>query len=349
VAHAHPISRAGLRHLLLRGLDNTVTWDKRVVGYEQPAAGGVVAHFADGSSARGDVLVGADGSSSAVRKQLLPHARVVDTGVAGIGGKLYLNEGTRALLPPELLSQMTLVLPPVRWGVFMAPFRRRPDAQADDALDLPEHLFWVLLSRADALGLDRAPRQRSGAELQQRVLRLLERSHPLLRRIVTESDVDGLIGVPLHTSQAVPAWRSTNVTLLGDAIHTMTPLLGLGGNTALRDAAVLSYHLIEADRGRTDLLAAIGAYEAAMRNYGFDAVQRSLQMSSAVTSSNVFSRMTFRGVLRIADHLQWLQHRLFDRPLVQLPTHTTTHTSTSAPTAPQPTSSSSSTRSERLS
>src|SRR5216683_4384006 len=110
IGHSHPISRAGLRQLLLRGLEDCVVFDKRLVRYERAPDGQVRAYFADGSAATGDVLVGADGSGSAVRKQLLPDARVVDTGVAGIAGKLYLTERTREQLPAELLSQMTMVL-----------------------------------------------------------------------------------------------------------------------------------------------------------------------------------------------------------------------------------------------
>jgi len=57
----------------------------------------------------------------------------------------------------------------------------------------------------------------------------------------------------------------------------MTPAGGIGANTALRDAALLSRLLIEADRGQSDLVAAIASYESAMRDYGFAAVERSLQ------------------------------------------------------------------------
>jgi 2-polyprenyl-6-methoxyphenol hydroxylase-like FAD-dependent oxidoreductase len=141
IGHAHPISRAGLRQLLLRGLEDCVEFDKRLVRYAHDRAGQIRADFADGSSATGDVLVGADGSSSAVRKQLVPGARVVDTGIAGIAGKLYLTQLTRDRLPAELLSQMTMVLPPKRMAMFMAAFQRRPEAPGADTLDLPEHLL----------------------------------------------------------------------------------------------------------------------------------------------------------------------------------------------------------------
>jgi 2-polyprenyl-6-methoxyphenol hydroxylase-like FAD-dependent oxidoreductase len=67
------------------------------------------------------------------------------------------------------------------------------------------------------------------------------------------------------------------VTLLGDAIHTMTPGRGVGANTALRDAVLLTRHLAAVRDGRRELVAAIGAYEAKMRRYGYEAVLKSRQ------------------------------------------------------------------------
>src|SRR6266851_515108 len=147
-------------------------------------------------------------------------------------------------------------------AMFLATFRSDPEAHGGGALDLPEHLFWVQLGRADELGLRYGAPPQTSAQFREQTLRHAETWHPLLRWVIAESDPSSLVGVPLHTALPVPAWPTTTVTLLGDAIHTMTPLQGLGGNTALRDAAVLRYHLVEADRGRSGLLSALHAYES---------------------------------------------------------------------------------------
>ncbi|MGW2770590.1 FAD-dependent oxidoreductase [Streptomyces sp. NPDC001275] len=107
----HAVSRITLRRLLLHGLDDIVEFDKEFVGYEQLPDGRVVASFADGSTATGDLLVGADGSRSRVRRQFLPDARTTDAPGVGIGGKLPLTEANLAWLPPELLSGKNMILP----------------------------------------------------------------------------------------------------------------------------------------------------------------------------------------------------------------------------------------------
>ena len=54
-----------------------------------------------------------------------------------------------------------------------------------------------------------------------------------------------------------------------------------------------------------------------MRRYGFEAVQRSLDVSSAVASTNVVGRLGFRATLQIADRLPWLHQKMFSHePLV---------------------------------
>jgi 2-polyprenyl-6-methoxyphenol hydroxylase-like FAD-dependent oxidoreductase len=68
-------------------------------------------------------------------------------------------------------------------------------------------------------------------------------------------------------------WKSSNVTLLGDAIHNMTPMAGMGANTALRDAEVLTRCLIDVTAGRLELVNAVRLYEAEMRAYANGALK----------------------------------------------------------------------------
>jgi 2-polyprenyl-6-methoxyphenol hydroxylase-like FAD-dependent oxidoreductase len=83
--------------------------------------------------------------------------------------------------------------------------------------------------------------------------------------------------VRIVTSAPVDPWTPTTVTLLGDAIHTMTPGQGVGANTALRDAALLCRALTAASRGEKTILGAIAAYEAEMIPYGFDFASSTLR------------------------------------------------------------------------
>jgi 2-polyprenyl-6-methoxyphenol hydroxylase-like FAD-dependent oxidoreductase len=89
------VSRMTLRQVLLTGVEDVVHFDKVFSHYEQHPDGTVTACFEDGTSATGDVLVAADGANSRVRRQCLPHAQLVDTGLIGITGKTPLTPETR--------------------------------------------------------------------------------------------------------------------------------------------------------------------------------------------------------------------------------------------------------------
>jgi 2-polyprenyl-6-methoxyphenol hydroxylase-like FAD-dependent oxidoreductase len=66
-----------------------LAFEKRLVRIEDRADQPVVAHFADGTSAEGDFLIGADGVHSAVRAHVLPDGpKPFDTGLIGFGGFL---------------------------------------------------------------------------------------------------------------------------------------------------------------------------------------------------------------------------------------------------------------------
>ena len=103
--------------------------------------------------------------------------------------------------------------------------------------------------------------------------------HPDLRELIARSDPGACVPIKVSTSEPVGPWKPTNVTLLGDAIHTMTPGRGVGANTALRDAALLCRQLIVAASGGKALLQAVGDYEADMLPYGFARVADSLRNS----------------------------------------------------------------------
>ena len=114
------VSRITLRQVLLAGLGERVRFGKTFVRYETHGDR-VVAWFEDGSSAAGDVLVAADGGGSRVRRQYLPHAERIDTGVAAIGGKVFLDGETRGGIPIALRDSLALVSGPGGRGLFVAP------------------------------------------------------------------------------------------------------------------------------------------------------------------------------------------------------------------------------------
>jgi 2-polyprenyl-6-methoxyphenol hydroxylase-like FAD-dependent oxidoreductase len=66
-----PIVRATLREVL----EDVVNFGKEFTHYEQAPNGKVTASITDGTSAVGDVLVGADGTGSNIRKRYLPAPR----------------------------------------------------------------------------------------------------------------------------------------------------------------------------------------------------------------------------------------------------------------------------------
>jgi 2-polyprenyl-6-methoxyphenol hydroxylase-like FAD-dependent oxidoreductase len=105
--------------------------------------------------------------------------------------------------------------------------------------------------------------------------------HPNLRQLIDLTDLTTVQSINIRTSVPVAPWESSNVTLLGDAIHTMTPGRGAGANTALRDAALLCQTLVTVQRGQAPLLAAIQRYEAEMLRYSTEAVIESRKQMNA--------------------------------------------------------------------
>jgi salicylate hydroxylase len=323
----HSVSRITLHQVLSSDLDGVLHYGKEFVRYERGENGAITCHFVDGSTAEADVLIGADGGGSRVRQQYLPQAERVDTGVQAIAGKLTLDEETMGWLPNRLSDGPNLVLPPPGYGLFLAPHKLVEVAEPvtgglggnDETVDHDAVLFenttsYLMWAFAAVPGRYPAGTELSGMDgkrLSELVQEMLAGWHPTLRRMVADSDPGTVSLLPIRTSVPVDPWPSTNITLIGDAIHSMTPMRGVGANCALRDAELLCGNLVAAARGERAVVDAIADYESQMREYGFKAVRDSLRSARQFVSESSAGRVLFKTVLRVFDRFPALKRRAF--------------------------------------
>jgi salicylate hydroxylase len=313
------VSRVSLRQVLLAGLDDAVHFGRTFTRYQVNPDATVTARFDDGTTASGDLLVGADGGNSRVRQQYLPHAPRVDTGVTGIQGKVWLTDTVRAHLPARLPDGPAMIVGPGGYGMFLA-IHEFPAVPADlvdivgsEAAGQRDYLMWGLLARRakfpadldqlDDAGLLTLASERVGAW------------HAAVRDLVAATDPETVLLTPIRTATEVGPWPSTTVTLLGDAVHSMPPTAGSGANTALRDAQVLAGNLTRAAAGDLPLLAAVADYETRMRRYGFAAVRASMaNLRRQQRTENPLALAGMKLALRVLDAIPAAKRRALAEP-----------------------------------
>jgi salicylate hydroxylase len=320
------VSRFTLRQVLLTGLEDIVHFNKRFLRYEETADDKFIACFEDGTTARCDVLVGADGSNSRVRKQFLPHAPRIETSTWAIQGKTILTDEIKPLLSKRLYDGPISVVASNSYSLFIAlqQFQHKPGEIEEIAQvvrlhpnlllsDTTDFLGWGFTANRNRYGKSRAEmEQMDGAELKQIALEKIADWHPHLQKIIRAADPSTVIFTPIQTSLPIEHWQTKQVTLLGDAIHSMTPLRGIGANTALRDAGLLGRKLTEAHQGQMPLLQAIQDYELEMVKYGFDAVissKKALEQTEAL--ENPLSLIMAKTMFRILNAVPPLKRRAF--------------------------------------
>jgi 2-polyprenyl-6-methoxyphenol hydroxylase-like FAD-dependent oxidoreductase len=326
IAQHRSVSRITLRQVLLSGLEGVVHFGKAFVRYEESPVGRIVAHFEDGTMADGDVLVAADGGASRVRRQFLPQAERIDTGILGIAGKVFLDEQTRRRIAPEFLNSLTLVSDMGGYCLFVAlqdidgvavdGFGGNDEsAHAGAHLDNSRsYLMWAFGAKRERFDLSERPEHVAGEPLRSAVLKALARGwDERFLTLVRLADVDTINAITIRTSIPVAPWQSQRITLLGDAIHSMTPYRGIGANVALKDAMRLCHALTGASRGQRPVLEAIHDYETGMIDYGFRAVRTSLHaMNQAIVESRLRAMLS-RTVLRFINRVPPLKQRMLER------------------------------------
>jgi 2-polyprenyl-6-methoxyphenol hydroxylase-like FAD-dependent oxidoreductase len=283
--------RRTLRQILACGLGERIRFGRQVAGFEQDTDE-VRIRFADGTQEPADLLVAADGVGSCIRRQYLPEAGIVDSGSRCVYGRTPADRPAVASLPDSFRTGFTAVVGN-QVGMAAGPllFRVPPErAAAESGLDITlapvgDYMMWAVTARRERWpvpdgefdGL--APGQLHGT-----ALAMIRKWQPSLRALVEQAVAEECFLARIQNSTPVPSWPSSRVTVLGDAIHAMSPARGSGANTALRDAAELGRRLVAVARGEEKLLTAVGDYEDVMREYGYEAIRVSAEAERATVA-----------------------------------------------------------------
>ena len=264
------IDRADLRALLLDSLPgDAVRW-----GHAYESAGDGLVHFADGSSAAYDLLVGADGAQSRVRP-LLTDARpahigknVVEVGIPDID-RTY----------PDLAAMVGRGTYWVLGGGISLAAQRNGDGRVRIGVSFYH-------TGEDWFATSGIPFD-DPAAARARLIELLPGWHPRFIALIEACD-DLVVPRSIATLPVGLTWPSKpGVTLVGDAAHLMPPT-GQGANMALLDGAELGLALA---KHPDDFPAAVKEYEVEMFERAGAAARMSADMHEMLMSPDAAQRL----------------------------------------------------------
>jgi 2-polyprenyl-6-methoxyphenol hydroxylase-like FAD-dependent oxidoreductase len=194
-------------------------FEKRLVAIEDRADQPITAHFADGSSAEGDFVIGADGVHSAVRRHVIPDGpKPFDTGLIGFGGFV-----PRSVISDTPIGQR-VVTTFGQSGFFGYGFC---SADPDDGV-----MWW---STQPSRGVDAATfRAMSQDQLRQHLRDFHAGWHDPILQIVDAAE--NIVVTDTLDVATLPTWSRKRTLLIGDAAHATSPHAGQGASLALEDA-----------------------------------------------------------------------------------------------------------------
>jgi len=227
--------------------------------------GAIVAHFDDGSSARCDLLIGADGLRSTVRTCLFPDVQPAYAGYVGWRG-IVAESAFPAALREALGNHYYFALPPGEMMVcYPVPGRAwnyvwyRPVPGDPELADLAAeasgpHVRPELAARLKSI---------ARSTLAPLLAEVVERTQPFFQAIY---DVEA------------PRIAAGRVVLLGDAAYVARPHVGMGVTKAALDAACLARSL----GGSRDLDTALARYARLRGEFGRGCVRRGRRLGAYI-------------------------------------------------------------------
>ena len=233
-ARSAAVHRADLQGALLRELgDEAVRLGAACRGFEQEGEG-VRAFFDDGTEERADLLVGADGLRSTIRRGLL-----------GDGNPRYAGyTAWRAVVAPE----DELVPADEAWEVWGRGVRFICTQIGRG------RVYWAVSKNAPE-----GEHDVSTGAAKDALLELCAGWLEPVEELIAATEKAAILRTDIYDRDPVrKRWGKGRVTLLGDAAHPMTPDLGQGACQAIEDAVAL----VECLEERENIEAALELYEA---------------------------------------------------------------------------------------
>ncbi|NUS13148.1 MAG: NAD(P)-binding protein [Streptomyces sp.] len=302
-APACVLRRSSLHKVLTEAVgDHRIRLGARFTGYTQDAAG-VTAHFEDGSTARGDVLIGADGLRStvraAMRKGFEPPPRYAR----------YTAWQAITQLPGEDV---------VPTGTFFNLWGRGGLRFLYCRLGENE-VYWdaITSDRAAAAGIDTVGRTRREA-----MAHAYRHWPEPIPSIIASTEEDAILPVPIHDRPPAGGWSQGRVVLTGDAAHPMTLNLSQGAGQSIESGVVLAGLLGPADTGSVPEV--LRRFEQVRRDRTADMVTTSWRIGTLglihhpllCGLRDLFMRTTFDSVARGQSYSLMLDGRLERGPVL---------------------------------
>jgi 2-polyprenyl-6-methoxyphenol hydroxylase-like FAD-dependent oxidoreductase len=231
---------------------------RRLVDVE-PTDDGVRALFEDGTDATGEVLIGADGIHSAVRRLIDPNAPAPTyVGLVNLGGyargvPVEVEPGSYTLIFGKR-AFFGYVLAPDGEVWWFANVPRRDEPARGEVEAIPPEAW-----------------QRRLAEL------YAEDAGPAVRLVEASDPADIKNASPIHSIPHLPRWHTDRMVVIGDAAHAPTPTSGQGASLAIEDAVVVAKCL----RDLPDPQQAFARFEALRRSR----VERIIKVAARINSN----------------------------------------------------------------
>jgi FAD-dependent urate hydroxylase len=233
----YPVSRSELQALLFDEVGaQSVQLQKKCIAVQEDL-GSVTAIFEDGSTATGDILIGADGVRSTVREYVV--AEKAEPRYAD-----YVNWNGIVKASPELA-------PSDVWVIYVGEGKRA------SMMPIGGDRFYYFFGAPLPKGTVVAPEDRA-----QELAEIFARWPQPVQNLIQTLDPTQTNRLEIHDLTPLPNFVKGRVALLGDAAHATTPTLGQGGCQAMEDAEFLCRYLVTTNISVPD---ALNRYEAARK------------------------------------------------------------------------------------